>query len=90
MRKRLRKKTRLDKRVAWGIPIAVGRRHPDNFDDFLDACMPQAIAAHGPAFGGSGHNDRPTGVIEVGRAADPIEVRKDVETDVVGAQVDVY
>jgi hypothetical protein len=61
--------------VKWGVPIAVRRRHPDGFDDFLDDFVEQAIAAQGRWFGGGGHDDRLTGVIEVGRAADPIEAR---------------
>jgi uncharacterized protein YggL (DUF469 family) len=62
--------------------------------------MAQAIAAHGLAFGGGGHNDRPTGVIEVGTITAPIEARlplirrwleerEDIKAYAVGALVDL-
>jgi uncharacterized protein YggL (DUF469 family) len=78
----------------------VRRRHPDGCDDFLDACLAQAIEAQGLAFGGGGHDDRLTGVIEVGRKAYPIEARRqpirrwldaceEIEPDLVGTRVDL-
>ncbi|HEX2277045.1 MAG TPA: 50S ribosome-binding protein YggL [Candidatus Tectomicrobia bacterium] len=75
MRKRLRQKPHLGAFVDWGVPIAVRRRHPDGCDGFLDDFIAQAIEAQGPAFGGGGHDDRLTGVIEVGTMTDPIEAR---------------
>jgi uncharacterized protein YggL (DUF469 family) len=100
MRKRPRKRTPLGACVAWGVPIAVRGRTPDGVNEFLDDLLAQAIAAHGLTCGGGGHDDRLTGVIEVGRAADPIEARlqhirrwlearEDVEAYVVGALVDL-
>jgi uncharacterized protein YggL (DUF469 family) len=85
----------------WGVPIAVRRRHPNGFDDFLDAFIAQAIEAQGLAFGGGGHDDRLTGVIEVGTMTDPIEARlqpirrwlearEDIQDYVVGPLVDLW
>jgi uncharacterized protein len=101
MRKRLRKKRHMGEFRKWGLPIAVRLRHPNGFDDFLDAFIAQAIEAHGLAFGGGGQGDRLTGVIEVGRMADPIEARlqqvrrwlearEDIEAYVVGPLVDLW
>jgi uncharacterized protein YggL (DUF469 family) len=101
MRKRLRKKRHMGEFRKWGVPIAVRLRHPNGFDDFLDAFIAQAIEAHGLAFGGGGHEDRLTGVIEVGTMTDPIEARlqpirrwlearADIEAYVVGALVDLW
>jgi uncharacterized protein YggL (DUF469 family) len=75
MKTRLRKKTHVGAFVAWGAPMALRRRHPDGFYEFLDDFIEHAIEAQGLAFGGGGQGDRFTGVIEVGRAGDPIEAR---------------
>jgi ribosomal protein L32E len=64
MRKRLRKKPHLGAFMDWGVPLAVRCQHPDGFDDFLDEFIAQAIEAYGLTFGGGGHDDRLTGVIE--------------------------
>jgi uncharacterized protein YggL (DUF469 family) len=101
MRKRLRQKPHLGAFVDWGVPIAVRRRHPDGCDGFLDDFIAQAIEAQGLAFGGGGHDDRLTGVIEVGTMTDPIEARlqplrrwlearEDIEAYVVGPLVDLW
>jgi uncharacterized protein len=89
MRKRLRKKKHMGEFREWGVPIAVRRRHPNGFDDFLDACIAQAIEAHGLAFGGGGQGDRLTGVIEVGRMAHPVEARLQQVRRWLGARADV-
>jgi uncharacterized protein YggL (DUF469 family) len=87
--------------VEWGVPVAVRRRTPDGFDECLDDFLEQAIEAHGLAFGGGGHDDRLTSVIELGTISGPIEgrpqricrgleARGDVEAYVVGALVDLW
>jgi uncharacterized protein YggL (DUF469 family) len=101
MKKRLRKKKHLREFREWGAPLAVRRRHPDGFDDFLDDFVEQAIEAQGLWFGGGGHDDRLIGVIEVGRAYEAIEARlqpirrwlearEDIEAYVVGTRVDLW
>jgi uncharacterized protein len=101
MRKRLRKKKHLGEFVEWGVPLAVRRRHDEDFDNFLEDFLTQAIEANGLAFGGSGLGDRLTGIIELGRPADPVDAhlqqvrrwldaREDVEQYLVGQFVDLW
>jgi uncharacterized protein YggL (DUF469 family) len=75
MKKRLRDKTHAGGFEEWGVPTAVRHRHPDGFDDFLGRFIEEAIRAHGFAFGGGGHDDRLSGVVEVGKMTEPIETR---------------
>jgi uncharacterized protein YggL (DUF469 family) len=75
MKKRLRNKTHVGEFREWGVPIAVRRRHPDGFDDSLGRFIEEAVKAHGLAFGGGGHDDRLSGVVEVGEMTGPIETR---------------
>jgi uncharacterized protein YggL (DUF469 family) len=85
----MRKKRHLGEFREWGLPLAIQRTHPDGFDDFLDAFIAQAIAAHGFAFRGGGHGDRLTGVIGVGRTGDPTEARLQHVRHWLGARADV-
>jgi hypothetical protein len=39
MRKRLRQQMPLGACVAWGVPMAIRRRHPEGCDDFLDLSL---------------------------------------------------
>lgn len=101
MNKRLRKKKHVGEFREWGVPLAVRRRHDEAFDDFLGDFLEQAIEAQGLAFGGGGQGNQLTGLIELGRTADPIEARlqqirrwldarEDVEHYVVGPLVDLW
>ena len=101
MNKRLRKKRHLSAFREWGAPLAVRRTHPDGFDDFMEDFLEQAIEAQGVFFGGGGHHERFSGMIEVGRATDPIDAclrhvrdwldaRADVAQYVVGPRVDLW
>jgi hypothetical protein len=54
MRKRLRQQTPLGACVAWGVPMAMRRRHPDGCDDFLDLSL-------SPGLRDASHLERVTG-----------------------------
>jgi uncharacterized protein YggL (DUF469 family) len=71
-----------------GGPLALRRTHADGFDDVMDDCIEQAIAARGVCCGG-GQRERCSGVIEVGRRGDPIEARVRHIHDWLDARTDV-
>jgi uncharacterized protein YggL (DUF469 family) len=70
------------------VPLAVRRTHADGFDDCMDDIIEQAIEAQGICFGG-GEGARFSGVIEVGRAVDPIAARVRHVRDWLDARTDV-
>jgi uncharacterized protein YggL (DUF469 family) len=71
------------------VPLAVRRTHPDDFDDCMEGLLEQAIEAQGLCFGGGGQHERFSGMIEVGRASDPIEARVRHVRDWLDARADV-
>lgn len=101
MKKRLEKKKHLGEFVEWGVTVAVARRRKEDFDDFLDDFIEQAIERNDCYFGGGGKEDRLEGVIELGRTSDSpekklkkviswLEAREDVEKYVTGKIIDVW
>jgi uncharacterized protein len=101
MKKRLRKKRHLGEFIKWGAPIAIVRKHKDDFDSFLDNFIEQAIERNGLYFGGGGKEDYLDGVIELGKTSDNPEERlkkilewlanrKDVESYVIGEKLDLW
>jgi len=101
MKKRLRKKKHLGEFIEWGMPIAIARKRKEDFDNFLDDFIKQAIERNGCYFGGGGKEDRLEGIIELGRTSDSIEekqkkviswleARNDVEKYATGKILDIW
>ncbi|MFO7713018.1 50S ribosome-binding protein YggL [Desulfosarcina sp.] len=101
MKKRLRKKLHVGEYAEWGRQIIITRNRKDEFDEFLDAFIDEAIIANECGCGGSGKEDRLEVVVELGRRSeDPdarlnkiiawLDSRADVEKWKVGDEFDVW
>lgn len=66
MRKRLRKKKHLKEFTDWGTAITVIRNRTNDFEQFIDDFIEQAIEGTVCSFGGGGKEDRLEGVIQLG------------------------
>jgi len=72
MKKRLRKKKHLGEFAEWGRQIVITRNRKNEFDEFLDAFLEEAIETNGCYCGGGGKEDKLDVVVELGRrASDP-------------------
>lgn len=101
MKKRLRKKKHYGEFTEWGRQLIVTRNQKDEFDEFLEDFIIQAIEAAGCCCGGGGSNDRLDVVVELGRrSGDPdarlkkitawLDARPDVQNWRVGEEFDVW
>ena len=101
MKKRLRKKKHYGEFTEWGRQLIVTRNQKDEFDEFLEDFIVQAVEAAGCYYGGSGSNDRLDVVVELGRrSGDPdarlkkitawLDARPDVQRWRVGEEFDVW
>lgn len=101
MKKRLRKKKHYGEFTEWGRQLIVTRNQKDEFDEFLEDFIVQAIEAAGCYCGGGGSNDRLDVVVELGRrSGDPdarlkkitawLDARPDVQRWRVGEEFDVW
>ena len=79
MKKRLRKKKHLGEFAEWGRQIVITRNRKNEFDEFLDAFIEEAIEANGCYCGGGGKEDKLDVVVELGRrASDPDAILEEI------------
>ena len=101
MKKRLRKKKYLGEFAEWGRQIVITRNRKNEFDEFLDAFLEEAIEANGCYCGGGGKEDKFDVVVELGRrASDPdaklakitawLDGRPDVQDYKIGDLFDIW
>ena len=67
MKKRLRKKKHCGEFREFGCQLIITRNQKEEFDEFLDACLEEAIEANGCYCGGGGKEDKLDVVVELGR-----------------------
>jgi uncharacterized protein YggL (DUF469 family) len=89
MKKRLRKKKHCGEFTEWGRQIVIIRNRKDDFDEFLDAFIEEAVEANGCYCGGGGKEDKLDVVIELGRRSNDPEARLRRITAWLGARPDV-
>ncbi len=89
MKKRLRKKKHRGEFTEWGRQLIVMRNRKDNFDEFLDAFIAEAVEANGCYCGGGGKGDNLDVVIELGGRSDDRETRLKKITAWIDARPDV-
>lgn len=75
MKKRLRKKKHYGEFTEWGRQLVVTRNRKEDFDDFLDAFIEEAIEANGCYCGGGGKDEKLDVVVELGRRSDDPDAR---------------
>ncbi len=101
MKKRVRKKKRLGEFTQWGRQLVIVRNRKDEFDEFLDAFIEEAIEANGCYCGGGGKENKLDVVVELGRRADNpdarlnritawLDARPDVENWTVTEEFDIW
>lgn len=101
MKKRLRKKKHLGEFAEWGRQIVITRNRNNEFDEFLDAFIEEAIEANGCYCGGGGKEDKLDVVVELGRrVSDPdaklreitawLDGRTDVQDYKIGDLFDIW
>jgi uncharacterized protein YggL (DUF469 family) len=72
MKKRLRKKKHYSEFAEWGRQMIIIRNQKDEFDEFLDAFILEAIEGNGCYCGGGGKEDKLDVVVELGCRIDDI------------------
>ena len=101
MKKRIRKKKHLAEFTEWGRQLLIKRNRKDEFDEFLDAFIVEAIEANGCLCGGGGKEDKLDVIVELGRHSDDpagrlkriaawLEARPDVLTWETGEEFDIW
>ncbi len=101
MKKRLRKKKHLGEFTQWGRQLVNTRNRKDDFDEFLDAFIEEAIEANGCYCGGGGKKDKLDVVVELGRRLDDpaarlkritawLDARPDVQSWRAGEEFDIW
>ena len=101
MKRRLRKKKHLGEFAEWGRQLVITRNRKDEFDEFLDTFIEEAIEASGCYCGGGGKEDKLDVVVELGRRSDDpdarldrikawLKARPDVENWRVGEEFDIW
>ena len=101
MKKRLRKKKRVKEFTEWGRELIIIRNCKEDFDEFLDAFIEQAIEANRCFCGGGGKEDKLSVVVELGRGnSDPdskmagivawLKSRPDIQTWKIGPEFDLW
>jgi len=89
MKKRLRKKKHRGEFTEWGRQLVITRNRKDEFDEFLDAFIEDAIEANGCYCGGGGKEDKLDVVVELGRRTDDPAARLKRITEWLDARPDV-
>jgi uncharacterized protein YggL (DUF469 family) len=101
MRKRLRKKKHLGEFTEWGRQLVIMRNRKEEFDEFLDAFIEEAVESNGCYCGGGGKEDKLNVVVELGRRSDHpearmakiiewLETRSDVQSWRMGEEFDLW
>ncbi|MDY6987091.1 MAG: 50S ribosome-binding protein YggL [Thermodesulfobacteriota bacterium] len=90
MKKRLRKKKHLGEFAEWGRQIVIKRNRENQFDEFLDAFIEEAIEATGCYCGGGGKEDNLDVIVELGRYASNPEAKMAKITAWLDARPDVH
>jgi uncharacterized protein YggL (DUF469 family) len=101
MKKRLRKKKHCGEFTELGRQLVITRNRKDEFDEFLDAFIEDAVEANGCCGGGGGKEDKLDMVIELGRRSDDpesrlkritawLDARTDVQSWKMGDEFDVW
>ena len=89
MNKRLRKKKHVGEFTEWGRQLIVTRNRKEEFDEFLDAFIEEAIEANGCYCGGGGSDDKLDLIVELGRRSDDPDARMNRITTWLGERSDV-
>jgi uncharacterized protein len=87
--------------AEWGRQLVITRHRKDEFDEFLDAFISDAIEANGCFCGGGGKEERLDVIVELGRRSeDPgarlkniaawLDSRPDVQRWKIGEEVSSY
>ncbi len=66
MKKRLRKKKHVGEFAEWGRQIIIYRNRSDQFDEFLDAFIAEAVEANNCYCGGGGSKNMLDIIVELG------------------------
>lgn len=101
MKKRLRKKKHIGEFAEWGVQLVVMRNRKDEYDEFFDTFVEEAIESNGCLCGGGGKEDILDVVVELGpRSGDPdakmmkvtawLDAREDVKHWRIGPEFDVW
>ena len=101
MRKRLRKKKYRGEFTAWGRQLVIMRNRKEEFDEFLDAFIEEAVESNGCYCGGGEKEDKLNVVVELGQRSDHpnarmaritawLETRSDVQIWRVGEEFDLW
>ena len=101
MKRRLRKKKHRGEFTEWGRQFVITRNRKDEFDEFLDAFIEDAIEANGCYCGGGGKEDKLDVVVELGRRTDDpaarlkritkwLDARHDVQSWKTGEEFDIW
>ena len=101
MKRRLRKKKHRGEFTEWGRQFVITRNRKDEFDEFLDAFIEDAIEANGCYCGGGGKEDKLDLVVELGRRTDDpaarlkritewLDARPDVQSWKTGEEFDIW
>lgn len=101
MKKRLRKKKHCGEFTEWGIQLVIIRNRKDEFDEFLDAFLEEAIESNECYCGGGGNEDKLNVVVELGCRSDDLasrlkritvwlDARPDVQNWRLGEEFDIW
>ncbi len=89
MKKRLRKKKHLGEFTEWARQLIITRNRKDEFDEFLDGFLEEAIVASGCECGGGGKEDNLNVIVQLGRSSSEPDAKMEKITAWLDNRLDV-